>query len=134
MNKTLSAISHSAGDDIYSDWERVVGCWLVQRYRRVPYRSVKVRPLTSSAVAMLPSCHSLPRSKSQRLTCGSTATNWGATEETQPPWLPSQILTATFLQYISDDTDDEVSYLKFLNGYLKSKARTKSTSIISEPR
>ena len=129
-DKTLSAIPQSAGEDINSDWERVVR-------RRSFLKGIGLAGAALPANSLLKG-----ESTSQaRLSKGDVAivrflaaveiietdlwqqyNELGGVNGGNPAYMAAlSNLDGDMPQYISDNTDDEISHMKFLNGYLKSK-------------
>jgi len=129
-DETLSSISPSAGEDINSDWKRVVR-------RRSFLRGIGLTGAALPAGSLLKG----ESSSSDTLNKGDVAilrflaaveiiesdlwqqyNELGGVNGGNPAYMAAlSNLDGDMPQYISDNTDDEISHMKFLNGYLKSK-------------
>ena len=127
--KPLSAISPSAGEDIHRDWERVVR-------RRSFLKGIGLAGAALPAGSLLKG----ESTSSNKLNQGDLAIvrflaaveiietdlwqqydELGGVNGGNPAYMAAlSNLDGDMPQYISDNTDDEISHMKFLNGYLKS--------------
>ena len=128
--EALSSISPSAGEDINSDWERVVR-------RRSFLKGIGLAGATLPAGSLLKgqSTSSGKLSKSDVAILQFLAAveiiesdlwqqynELGGVNGGNPAYMAAlSNLDGDMPQYIADNTDDEISHMKFLNGYLKSK-------------
>jgi hypothetical protein len=131
MNKKpLSSISPSAGEDINSDWQRVVR-------RRSFLKGIGLAGAALPAGSLLRG----ESSSSGTLSKGDVAilrflaaveiiesdlwqqyNELGGVNGGNPAYIAAlSNLDGDMPQYIADNTDDEISHMKFLNAYLKSK-------------
>src|SRR6202051_153986 len=128
--KILSSIPPSAGEDINSDWERVVR-------RRSFLKGIGLAGAALPAGSLLKG----ESTSSDRLSKGDVAilrflaaveiietdlwqqyNELGGVNGGNEAYMAAlSKLDGHMPQYISDNTDDEISHMKFLNGYLKSK-------------
>jgi hypothetical protein len=126
--ETPSSIAVSTGEDLNSNWQRVVR-------RRSFLRGIGL------AGAALPASTLLKGQPSKTLNKGDTAilqflaaveiiesdlwqqyNELGGVNGGNPAYMAAlSNLDGDMPQYIADNTDDEISHMQFLNGYLKSK-------------
>src|SRR5437660_8685691 len=131
--KVLSAISPSAGEDVNSDWERVVR-------RRSFLKGIGLAGAALPAGSLLKS----EITSSDKLSKGDVAilrflaaveiietdlwqqyNELGGVNGGNPAYMAAlSNLDGDMPQYIADNTDDEISHAAFLNAYLRSKGAT----------
>jgi Ferritin-like domain len=131
-DETPSSISQSAGEDINSHWERVVrrrsflkGIGLagaaLPAGSLLKGESTPSDPLSQGDVAILRFLAAVEIIESD---LWQQYNELGGVNGGNPAYMAAlSNLDGDMPQYISDNTDDEISHMKFLNGYLKFKGQ-----------